>query len=64
MRGTDEKEHLCPKRYKNQPTSSPKKIHPQDRRTRTEKREGEMLYSVYTGMTSTTYSGTCLESRK
>ena len=42
----------------------PEEKTPQDHQLRTEKREGEMFYSVHTGLTSTEYSdSSSLETR-
>ena len=63
-RGTGVKEHLYQRRFRSQQISFPKKIHPQDRQPKFEKTEGEMLYSVHTGLTSTEYSkNNSLETR-
>ena len=62
--GTGSKEHLYPRRSGSHPISFPKRIQPQDHQARTEKKEGEMLYSVHTGLTSTVNSDTSsLEAR-
>ena len=63
-RGTGVLKHLYQRRFRSHPISFPKKTHPQDSQTRTEKREWEMSYPVHTDLTFTVDSdNSSLEAR-